>query len=335
MNARFTQIHVFAWFLCAGSIFFAAESMAQQSGARVVPRVITFDAPPSADTNVTVKAPGVTGDAKPAERQFLTALDEEAAALPLLAPRAETLPEKTESPLETQAGNLWKTLSPGASENVGTAVPLILLLAVLSLAPAILLMATCFVRIVVVLGILRQGLAAQGLPSTQVITALALFMTFFIMYPVGKEIYTTALEPYQNQQISGKAAWDRGVQPLRGFMYKQIVLTKNTDDIRLFWSYSASPPKEADMERSTQEDIPLEVLVPAFMLSELKTAFLIGVQLLLPMLVIDLLVSAVLVSMGMYMLPPLMISLPLKLLVFVMADGWRLVVEMLLRSFGG
>ncbi|MDO4550106.1 MAG: flagellar type III secretion system pore protein FliP [Planctomycetia bacterium] len=225
--------------------------------------------------------------------------------------------------------------SPGASGNVGTSVQLILLLTVLSLAPAVLLMVTCFVRIVVVLGILRQGLAAQGLPSPQIITALALFMTFFIMYPVGKDVYENAIIPYQGEQISGQEAWRRGTVPIREFMFEQIVRTKNTDDIWLFWSYSPEPPDESKAEKYTQEDIPLQVLIPAFMLSELKTAFLIGVQLLLPMLVIDLLVSTILVSLGMYMLPPMMISLPLKLLVFVMADGWRLVVEMLLRSFMG
>lgn len=327
MNARLTPIFVFALLLCAGSIFHAAELHAQRA-AQAQPRVITYDTP------VPVQAPPQNAEIVPESADFLiAAIEKEAALLPLPISQPETAPV---APAETPSlSDLWKTVSPGASENVGTSVPLLLLLAVLTLAPAILLMVTCFVRIVVVLGILRQGLAAQGLPSTQVITALALFMTFFIMYPVGKEVYHTALEPYQNQKITGAVAWERGVRPLREFMFKQIVLTKNTDDIWLFWSYSSTPPEEDSIERYTQDDIPLEVLVPAFMLSELKTAFLIGVQLLLPMLVIDLLVSTVLVSLGMYMLPPMMISLPLKLLVFVMADGWRLVVEMLLRSFTG
>lgn len=349
MNTRLMPIFVFAWLLCAGSIFPAAELYAQRT-APATPRVITYDVPPEVPAaSVPVTIPPVTREVPQNEPQpappepeppklepadiLLATIEKEASLLPLPGSLPEVLPA---TPGENSPANdLWNAISPATSENVGTSVSLVLLLAVLTLAPAILLMVTCFVRIVVVLGILRQGLAAQGLPSTQVITALALFMTFFIMYPVGKEVYHISLEPYQNQQITGAVAWERGVRPLREFMFKQIVLTKNTDDIWLFWSYSATPPQEDSIERYTQDDIPLEVLVPAFMLSELKTAFLIGVQLLLPMLVIDLLVSTVLVSLGMYMLPPMMISLPLKLLVFVMADGWRLVVEMLLRSFTG
>lgn len=228
----------------------------------------------------------------------------------------------------TQMNQWW------GPEGVGTSVPLVLLLSILTLAPAIVMMTTSFVRIAVVLGILRQGFGTQGLPSTQVITALALFLTFFIMYPVGKVIYDESLTPYQKGELTPEVAWQNGVEPLREFMLRQLEETGNTDEIWLFWRHSPDPPEESKMAQYTGADVPLHVLMPAFLLGELKTAFLIGVQLLLPMLVIDLLVASILVSMGMYMLPPMMISLPLKLLLFVLVDGWRLVVEMLLRSFG-
>ena len=221
-----------------------------------------------------------------------------------------------------------------APSGIGSSTQLLILLSVLSLAPAIVMMTTSFVRVTVVLGILRHGFGTQGLPSTQVLTALALFITFFVMFPVWTDVYNNALVPYQNEEIDGMEAWNRGIQPVRQFMLAQLEQTGNTDEIWLFWRNSSTPPDESKSTQYTGADVPLHVLVPAFMLGELKTAFLIGVQLLLPMLVIDLLVSAILVSMGMYMLPPSMISLPFKLLLFVMVDGWRLVVEMLLHSFG-
>ncbi|MDO4574559.1 MAG: flagellar type III secretion system pore protein FliP [Planctomycetia bacterium] len=241
-------------------------------------------------------------------------------------------PQENVSELPELAAQTTKLLTP---EGIGVSLRGIVLLGVLSLVPAIVMMTTCFVRIIVVLGILRQGFGTQGLPSTQVLTALALFITFFIMYPVWSTIYHDALVPYQEEKITATEAWDTGIKPLRKFMLDQLQNTGNTDEIWLFWRHSSTPPDETRLGEYTGDDVPLHVLVPAFMLSELKTAFLIGVQLLLPMLVIDLLVSSILVSMGMYMLPPVMISLPFKLLLFVMVDGWRLVVEMLLVSFGG
>ncbi|MDO4570814.1 MAG: flagellar type III secretion system pore protein FliP [Planctomycetia bacterium] len=210
-----------------------------------------------------------------------------------------------------------------------------LILIAATAAPAFIMMTTSFTRIFVVLGILRHGFGTQGLPGTQILASLALFMTFFIMYPVYLEVYEKAVVPYQNEEIDAQTAMESGLKPLRGFMLRQLELTGNTDEIWLFWRHSSTPPDESKIEQYTGRDVPTHVLIPAFMLSELKTAFLIGVQLLLPMLAIDLLVSSVLVAMGMYMLPPTMISLPFKLLVFVLADGWRLVVEMLLFSFTG
>lgn len=209
----------------------------------------------------------------------------------------------------------------------------ILFLSAASLAPAFLMMTTSFVRIFVVLGILRQGFGAQGIPGTQILAALALFMTFFIMFPTWERTWNEGIAPYQNGELSQESALQAGLKPIREFMATQLERTGNTEEILLFWRHCATPPDETRLEEYSVEDVPLHVLLPSFMLSELKTAFLIGVQLLIPMLVVDLLVSSILVSMGMFMLPPTMVSLPFKLLLFVLADGWRLVVEMLLGSF--
>jgi len=213
-------------------------------------------------------------------------------------------------------------------EGLSSTLQVMLLLTVLSLAPAIVLMTTCFVRIVVVLGLLRQALGTQNLPPSQVITALALFMTLFIMAPVWKQVYQGAVVPYTNHQISLQQAWDAGTRPIHRFMSLQIERCDNSDDVWLFLNYTPGRPAPA-----SYDDVPLEVLVPAFMLSELKTAFIIGFQIYLPFLILDMVVSSVMVSMGMLMLPPVMISLPLKLLLFVLLDGWHLVVGMLMESF--
>jgi flagellar biosynthesis protein FliP len=203
-----------------------------------------------------------------------------------------------------------------------------LLLTVLSIAPAILLMTTCFVRIVVVLSLLRQAIGTQQLPPSQVITTFSLFLTLLIMGPVWKQVYTNAVVPYTEHRISLDEAWKEGVAPVRRFMCDQIERTKNTEDIYLFLRYV---PDQATP--STYDDVPLSALLPAFMLSELKTAFLIGFQVYLPFLILDMVVASVMVSMSMLMLPPVLISLPLKLLLFVLVDGWHLVVGMLMDSF--
>jgi flagellar biosynthetic protein FliP len=214
-------------------------------------------------------------------------------------------------------------------EGLTSALQVMLLLTVISLAPAILLMTTCFVRIIVVLGLLRQALGTQQLPPSQVITSIALFLTLLLMTPVWKKVYDDAIAPYSQHKIGLEAAWQAGVQPIRRFMSEQIERTNNTDDVRLFYRYlPANTPEPA-----TYDDVPLQVLLPAYMLSELKTAFLIGFQIYLPFLVLDIVIASVTISMGMMMLPPVLISLPFKLLLFVLVDGWHLVVEMLLNSF--
>lgn len=235
-----------------------------------------------------------------------------ATTLPLAIPDALGGPEK------------W--LSP---EGISSALEMLGMLAVVSLAPAILLMTTCFVRITVVLGLLRQALGTQQLPPNQVMTSIALFMTLLVMSPVWSRVYSDAIKPYAAKEISATEAWDAGVKPVRQFMSAQIDRTGNRDDVWLFYKYL---PQDTPAP-SSYDEVPLTVLLPAFMLSELKTAFLIGFQIYLPFLVLDLVVSSVTISMGMMMLPPVMVSLPFKLLLFVLVDGWHLVVGMLLESF--
>ena len=213
-------------------------------------------------------------------------------------------------------------------EGLSSTIQVMLLLTVLSLAPAVLLMTTCFVRVIVVLGLLRQAIGTQQLPPSQVITALALFITLLIMTPVWKQVYDESIVPYTQGQIELEQAWTAGVAPIRTFMALQIERTGNAEDVHLFLSYLPDQPAPKDYQ-----DVPLQALLPAFMLSELKTAFLIGFQIYLPFLILDLVIAAVMVSMGMLMLPPVLISLPFKILLFVLVDGWHLVVGMLMESF--
>jgi flagellar biosynthetic protein FliP len=199
-------------------------------------------------------------------------------------------------------------------------------------APAILLMTTCYVRVIVVFGLLKQAMGMQQLPPSQVITAISIFITIFVMSPVWTDVYNDAIEPYTaaGSQMTASEAWDRGVAPIRQFMSQQIAMANNYDDVHLFYSrYAPGSP-----EPKSFDEVPLQVLLPAYMLSELKTAFMMGFQIYLPFLILDIVIASVTVSMGMMMLPPAMISMPFKLLLFVLVDGWRLVVQMLLDSFG-
>lgn len=208
-------------------------------------------------------------------------------------------------------------------DNVSTSVKLFLLLTVLSIAPSILIMMTCFTRIIIVLSFVRSALATQQMPPTQVLLGLALFLTFFIMAPVFQQINDEALTPLFNEEINLEQAYDKASIPLKDFMSEQT----RQKDLELFLNYSgAERPK-------TVEDIPLTALVPAFALSEIKTAFQIGFMVFIPFLVIDMVVASILMSMGMMMLPPVMISLPFKILLFVLVDGWYLVIQSLLKSF--
>ncbi len=213
-------------------------------------------------------------------------------------------------------------------ERLSSTIQVMLLLTVLSLAPSVLIMTTCFIRIVVVLGLLRQAMGTQQLPPSQVITSVALFLTLLVMAPVWKQVYNEAVVPYSEQQIDLDQAWTAGVAPIRQFMSLQIERTDNSDDIWLFLEHV-----QIDETPEFYDDVPIEALLPAFVLSELKTAFLIGFQIYLPFLILDMVIAAVMISMGMLMLPPVLISLPFKLLLFVLVDGWHLVIGMLLESF--
>ena len=225
-------------------------------------------------------------------------------------------------------------------QGLASTLQIMLLLTVVSLAPAILLMTTGFVRIIVVLGLLRQALGTQQLPPSQVVTSIALFMTLLLMAPVWSESYEKGIRPYTNSEIGLNDAFDRSVAPVRKFMAHQIKRTNNDDDVYLFLRYLPQPtgttPNYVLYEAGEGEvEVPLVALLPAFMLSELKTAFLIGFQIYLPFVILDIVVASVTISMGMLMLPPVLVSLPFKLLLFVLVDGWHLVVGMLMDSFHG
>ena len=222
-------------------------------------------------------------------------------------------------------------------EGTGSSVKIAILLAALSLAPALILMTTCYVRVVVVLTLLRQAFGAQQLPSTQILTALSLFVTFLVMAPTWNEIKTQAIDPYTqtNSQMTFEDAFQEAVIPVKQFMARQIRLAKNEESVGMFYRYLPQQPGSQQTPPPTSiDDVPLNVLMPAFLVSELKVAFLLGFQVYLPFLIVDLVVSSVTVSMGMVMLPPTMVSFPLKLILFVMVDGWTLVIGMLMQSFG-
>ena len=208
-------------------------------------------------------------------------------------------------------------------EEVAVALQVIALLTVLSLAPAILILMTSFTRIIVVFHFLRQALGLQQSPPNQVVIGLALFLTFFIMTPVWQQINQSALQPYLDKKISHQEALQKAVSPLRDFMFKQT----REKDLALFVDIAKlKRPKNT-------ADIPTTVLIPSFIISEVKTAFQIGLLLYVPFLIIDMVVASVLLSMGMMMLPPIMVSLPFKLMLFVLADGWYLLVGSLVKGF--
>ncbi len=212
---------------------------------------------------------------------------------------------------------------------LSNSLQIVILLSVLTLAPSILLMCTCFTRIIIVLSLLRQAMGVQQLPPNQVMIGLALFMTFLVMTPTWNEINDKAITPYRNNQISQISAIESGVGVLREFMIRQIVAAHNEDDVFLFHGFAN---KNAPQPQSWSE-VATTSLVPAFILSELKVAFLMGFRIYLPFLIIDMVVSSVLISIGMQLLPPVMVSLPFKLLLFVLVDGWHLVTQTLLMSF--
>jgi flagellar biosynthesis protein FliP len=209
-------------------------------------------------------------------------------------------------------------------ERVDSAIQILFLITLLSLAPSIILLTTCFTRIVIVLSFVRTALSLQGSPANQIIIGLSLFLTFFIMSPVWERINVEAVRPYRERQISGPEALARAQGPMREFMLRQT----RPRDVELFLSLARLGP-------TTPEQLPMRVVMPAYLISELRTAFQMGFLLFVPFILVDLVVATVLMSMGMFMMPPVTISLPLKLLLFVLADGWNLVVRSVVLSFGG
>ncbi len=234
-----------------------------------------------------------------------------------------TSPTLTSSPLSAPL-SLPDLTKP---QNFSSAMQIIILLTVLSLAPAILLMMTSFTRIIIVLSLLRQALGTQQLPPNQVLMGLALFMTFLVMGPTWQKMNSNALQPYMNGEMDQKHALDAALIPLREFMENQITLSKNDADVFLFTDFAHQKPPH------NWKDVGTMTLIPAFMLSELKTAFTLGFKIYLPFLIIDMVISSILISMGMMMLPPALIALPFKLLLFVLVDGWRLITGNIMGSF--
>jgi flagellar biosynthetic protein FliP len=213
--------------------------------------------------------------------------------------------------------------APSQAGDLALPLQILLLITLLTLLPAILIAMTSFARIIVVLSLLRQALGTQQMPPNQVLIGLALFLTFFVMHPFGVRVHQQVLQPYLAQQLTAQDAVQQAVVPLREFMLRQT----REKDLQLFVQIGRYP------RPTTPDDIPITALIPAFIISELKTAFQIGFLLYMPFLILDLVVSSILLSMGMMMLPPVLISLPFKLMLFVLVDGWHLIVGSLVRSF--
>ncbi|MEO5328004.1 MAG: flagellar type III secretion system pore protein FliP [Magnetococcus sp. THC-1_WYH] len=208
-------------------------------------------------------------------------------------------------------------------EQVGIGLQILAFMTLFSLAPGLLVMVTSFTRVIVVMSFTRQALGLQGQPPNQVLIALALFVTMFVMGPVFDRVYDNALRPYLDKKINEETAWNRAVEPMRAFMLRQT----RENNLAMFIRLSG------DKKPQSANDIPLRLVIPAFMLSELTTAFQIGFLIYLPFLIVDMVVASVIMSMGMMMLPPLVISMPVKLILFVLVDGWTLVVGSLVQSF--
>jgi flagellar biosynthetic protein FliP len=225
-------------------------------------------------------------------------------------------------------------IAPLATEpaQVSASLQILVLLTVLTLVPSILVLMTSFPRIIVVLALLRQALGTPQMPPGQVLLGLAMFVTFLVMTPTWHRIQAEALSPYLNHRLGQAEAFDITARHLKDFMHRQIAQAGNHDDVFLFLEYVQNREIPPD-EPVEVDNVPLTVMIPAFILSELKTAFIMGFRIYLPFLVIDMVISTILLAMGMMMLPPVLISLPFKLLLFVLADGWHLVVETMLFSF--
>ncbi len=241
----------------------------------------------------------------------------------LLGPPAPGITQQQQSPPPGPSLNLNLSAGTLQRKNLGSALEIVLFMTLLSLAPAIVMTMTSFTRIIIVLSFLKRAMSIQELPPRMVVTGFAVFLTIFVMTPVATDIYDSAYTPYVEEQIDVQEALDRAGDRMRRFMQSQT----RSDDIALILDLSGSARPQ------TPEDVPFHVIVPAFILSEVKTAFQMGFVLFLPFIVIDLVISSILISMGMFTLPPIVVSTPLKILLFILVDGWNLVVSSLAQSF--
>ena len=214
-------------------------------------------------------------------------------------------------------------VNPDGTSDYALNIQVVLLMALLTFIPSILVMMTSFTRIVIVMGILRQAIGLQAAPSNQIVIGIGLFMTIFIMTPVFDDMYTTAIEPYMSEKIEAREAFAKAQEPIHKFMLNQTRMS----DLNAFAEYANTKIDKLD-------EVPMRIVIPAFIISELKTAFQIGFMLFLPFLIIDLVVASILMAMGMMMLSPMIISLPFKLMLFVLVDGWSLIMGTLMTSFG-
>ena len=242
------------------------------------------------------------------------------------ATQATTAAQETATAAGSNNNNLINfSVAAGDGSDMASVLQMLLVLTIISLAPSILMLLTSFTRIVIVLHFTRAALGVQTIPPNQVLIGLSIFLTFFVMSPTFTQVYDSAIKPLSNNEITTEQAFDAGIKPMRAFMLKQV----STKDLDTFLNIAGTEAGSIENE----DDIPLNVLIPAFIISELRIAFIIGFLIYIPFIVIDMVVSSVLMSMGMMMLPPTTISMPFKILLFVMAYGWNLVIGNLMQTF--
>ena len=242
------------------------------------------------------------------------------------ATQATTAAQETATAAGSNNNNLINfSVAAGDGSDMASVLQMLLVLTIISLAPSILMLLTSFTRIVIVLHFTRAALGVQTIPPNQVLIGLSIFLTFFVMSPTFTQVYDSAIKPLSNNEITTEQAFDAGIKPMRAFMLKQV----STKDLDTFLNIAGTEAGSIENE----DDIPLNVLIPAFIISELRIAFIIGFLIYIPFIVIDMVVSSVLMSMGMMMLPPTTISAPFKILLFVMADGWNLIIGNLVATF--
>ena len=276
----------------------------------------------AAGSSAPAVAPPARSDlAGGADAAYAAGLTPQGAATPLKPPDAE----KGEMPSLSEMSALVDRIQGEPSGALATPIKIVLLMTLLSVIPSILMLTTAFTRIIIVLSFIRTALSTRSIPPNQVLVGLALFLTFFVMAPTIRKINMVAIQPYVRGSLTAQQAIEQGVVPMREFMFSHT----DESDLQVFVTLSAIETPQ------TRDDVPTYVLIPSFTISELKRAFELGFVLFLPFLVVDLVVASVLLSMGMIMVPPVMISAPLKILLFVLVDGWHLIAESLTLSFGG